>query len=144
MSEAENKVLARRLLEEVVNAGAVDRLLEFYAKDCRFPNAEFHGLDGVRQHVQTYHECYPDLAVTVDGQVAEDDTVVTWWTMRATHSLTPISSVKHAHTTPCSATRLRTEVMKTLFPPPGLAPRTIGCPGLMRPSILSKLLKLVW
>lgn len=35
MSEAENKSLARRLLEEVGNAGAVDRLPEFVASDCR-------------------------------------------------------------------------------------------------------------
>ena len=40
MSEAENKSLARRLLEEVVNTGAADRLPEFFAKDCTVHQTE--------------------------------------------------------------------------------------------------------
>jgi predicted ester cyclase len=86
MSEAENRLLARRLLEEVVNAGTVERLPEFLASDCRNPYTGAQGLAWFREHVRTFHKCYPDLIVTVDGQVAEGDTVVTWWTMRGTHS----------------------------------------------------------
>lgn len=86
MSEAENKSLARRLLEEVVNTGAVDRLPEFFASDCTMHQTKVEGLTWFREHLQTFHECYPDLVVTVDGQVAEADTVVTWWTLRGTHS----------------------------------------------------------
>ena len=85
MSEAENKSLARRLLEEVVNTGAVERLPEFLADDCTMHYTGVPGLAWFREHVLTFHRCYPDLVVTVDGQVAEDDTVVTWWTMRGTH-----------------------------------------------------------
>jgi predicted ester cyclase len=44
------------------------------------------GLAWFRQHLLTFHRCYPDMVITVDGQVAEEDTVVTWWTMRGTHS----------------------------------------------------------
>lgn len=86
MSEAENRSLARRLLEEVVNTGAVERLPEFLASDCTNPYTGVQGLAWFREHVLTFHRCYPDLVVTVDGQVAKDDTVVTWWTMRGTHS----------------------------------------------------------
>jgi steroid delta-isomerase-like uncharacterized protein len=86
MSEAENKLLARRLLEEVVNSGAVGRLPEFFASDCTMPHTKVKGLAWFGEHLRTFHECYPDLVVTVDGQVAEDDIVVTWWTMRGTHS----------------------------------------------------------
>jgi predicted ester cyclase len=86
MSEAENKTLARRLLEEVVNTGAVERLPEFISNDCTNPQMGVQGLAWFRDHVLTFHRCYPDLVVTVDGQVAEGDTVVTWWTMRGTHS----------------------------------------------------------
>jgi predicted ester cyclase len=86
MSEAENKLLARRLLEEVVNTGAAERLPEFLAEDCTNPYTGVQGLAWFREHVLTFHKCYPDLVVTVDGQVAEGDTVVTWWTMRGTHS----------------------------------------------------------
>ena len=86
MSEAENKSLARRLREEVVNTGAVDRLPEFLASDCKVPHTNVQGLAWFREHVLTFHRCYPDMVITVDGQVAEDNIVVTWWTMRGTHS----------------------------------------------------------
>ncbi len=86
MSEAENKSLARRLLEEVVNTGAAERLPEFFASDCTTPQGRVDSLAWFREHLRTFHECYPDLVVSVDGQVAEGDTVVTWWTMRGTHS----------------------------------------------------------
>jgi len=86
MSEAENKSVARQLLEEVVSTGAVDRLPEFLASDCRNPYTGVAGLAWFQDHLLTFHKCYPDLVVTVDGQVAEEDTVVTWWTMRGTHS----------------------------------------------------------
>ena len=86
MSEAENKLLARRLLEEVGNTGAVDRLPDFLASDCAMPHTNMQGLEWFREHLLTFHRCYPDMIITVDGQVAEEDTVVTWWTMRGTHS----------------------------------------------------------
>jgi predicted ester cyclase len=86
MSEAENKSLARRLREEVVSTGAVDRLPEFLASDCKAPYHNVQGLAWFREHVLTFHRCYPDMVVTVEGQVAEDDIVVTWWTMRGTPS----------------------------------------------------------
>ncbi|MFO1477152.1 MAG: ester cyclase [Verrucomicrobiota bacterium] len=86
MSEAENKSLARRLLEEVVNTGEVERLSEFISEDCTNPLMGVQGWGWFRDHVLNFRRCYPDLVVTVDGQIAEGETVVTWWTMRGTHS----------------------------------------------------------
>ncbi len=77
MSEAENKSLARRLLEEVGNSGAVDRLPEFVASDCRVRYSDIQGLAWFREHLLTFHRCYPDMVITVEGQVAEGDIVVT-------------------------------------------------------------------
>jgi len=85
MSEADNKLLARRLLKEVVNTGAVERLPEFLAPDYVAHYAGISSIEAAKQHIRTSHHCYPDLHVTVDGQVAEDDMVVTWFTMRGTH-----------------------------------------------------------
>lgn len=85
MSELQNKLLARRLLEELVNTGAVDRLAEFFSPDFVAHNTETRGLEAARQHYLAFHPCYPDLRVTVEGQVAEGDIVVTWWTLRGTH-----------------------------------------------------------
>jgi steroid delta-isomerase-like uncharacterized protein len=85
MSEADNKLLARRLLEEVVNTGAVERLAEFLSPDYVAHYTGINGIEATKQHLGTFHHCYPDLHVTVDGQIAEDDIVVTWFTMRGTH-----------------------------------------------------------
>jgi steroid delta-isomerase-like uncharacterized protein len=84
-NEAQNKSLARRLLEEVAATGAVDRLPEFLAPDCVAYHANIKGIDGFREHMLTFRHCYPDMVVTIDGQVAEGDIVVTWYTMQGTH-----------------------------------------------------------
>jgi len=83
--ESQNKLLARRFLEEVASTGDVDRLPEFLAPDFVVPHSNISGIEGFRDHVLEFHRCYPDLAVTVEGQVAEGDMVVTWWTLRGTH-----------------------------------------------------------
>ena len=84
-SEAGHKSLASRLLEEVVNTGAVERLPEFLAPDYVVHHAGIKGIEAAEQHLKTFRQCYPDLHVTVDGQVAEGDIVATWFTMRGTH-----------------------------------------------------------
>lgn len=84
-SESENKLLARRLLEEVANTGAIERLSEFLAPEFVAPHFNIVGIEGFRDHVLTFRHCYPDLVVTVEGQVAEGDIVVTWYVLRGTH-----------------------------------------------------------
>lgn len=86
MSQSDNKLIARRFLEEVVNTGEAQRLPEFLAPEFSDRYAGFVGIEGAAQHLRTFHHCYPDLQVTVEGQVAEGDIVVTWFTMRGTHS----------------------------------------------------------
>jgi predicted ester cyclase len=81
----DNKLLARRFLEEVVNTGAIELLDQFLAPEFVVRYTGIQGLEAARQHIQTFHHCYPDLHVTVEGQVAENDIVVTWFTMRGTH-----------------------------------------------------------
>jgi predicted ester cyclase len=85
MSEAQNKLLARGLLEEVVNTGAIERLPDFLAVDYVARNEGIHSIEAAADHIRVFRGCYPDLHVTVDGQIAEDDVVVTWFTMRGTH-----------------------------------------------------------
>ena len=83
--ESKNKSLARRFLEEVVNTGAVDRLPEFLAPEYVAPHLGLKGIDQAREHLLVFRRCYPDMVVTVEGQVAEGDIVVTWYVVRATH-----------------------------------------------------------
>jgi steroid delta-isomerase-like uncharacterized protein len=83
--ESQNKLLARRLLEEVVNTGAVDRLSDFLAPEYVAPLLGIAGIDQAREHLLTFRRCYPDMVATVEGQVAEGDIVATWYVTRATH-----------------------------------------------------------
>jgi predicted ester cyclase len=64
----------------------VERLPELFASDCTIAEATGDVLVWLREHLQTFHICYPDLVISIGGQVAEGDMVVTWWTMRGTHS----------------------------------------------------------
>lgn len=84
-SESQNKLLARRFLEEVVNTGAVDRLSDFLAPEYVAPILGIVGIDQAREHMLTFRHFYPDMVLTVEGQVAEGDLVATWYVMRATH-----------------------------------------------------------
>ncbi len=85
MSVAENKGLVRRYLEEVVNAGDVNRLDEFIAPDYVDRNDPGRGIEGAKRHVLGVRQTYPDLYVTVGQQVAEGEWVVTRVTGRGTH-----------------------------------------------------------
>jgi steroid delta-isomerase-like uncharacterized protein len=84
-SESQNKLLARHFLEEVANTGAVDRLSDFLAPEYVAPLLGIAGIDQAREHILTFRYCHPDMVVTVEGQVAEGDIVVTWFIMRGTH-----------------------------------------------------------
>jgi predicted ester cyclase len=88
MSIEENKQLARRFYEEVVNTGNVDLLAEIISPDyvevhqnTRYPI----GLEGARQHVLGGRQTYPDLHLTIERQIAEGPWVVTQVTARGTH-----------------------------------------------------------
>jgi steroid delta-isomerase-like uncharacterized protein len=44
-----------------------------------------NGPDGVKQRIVEYCAAFPDLAIEVEGMIAEGDTVITTWTLRGTH-----------------------------------------------------------
>jgi steroid delta-isomerase-like uncharacterized protein len=84
-SESENKSLARRFLEELGNKGVEDRLSEFLAPEYVAHHSGIAGIEQAREHLLTFQHCYPDMVVTVEGQVAQGDIVATWFMMRGTH-----------------------------------------------------------
>lgn len=89
MSE-ENRVLARRFYDEVINKGNLDAVDELCA-----PNFVIHtppsppgmagGAEGVKQMVTMYRGAFPDLQATPEEMVVEGDTVVVRMSMRGTH-----------------------------------------------------------
>jgi steroid delta-isomerase-like uncharacterized protein len=89
MSAEENKVLARRVLEEMFNKGNLDVADELLAPDYvdhdpAMPE-DIHGPEGFKQYVGAYRSAFSDLHLEIEDQIAEGDKVVTRWTGTGTH-----------------------------------------------------------
>lgn len=86
MSE-ENKMIARRVIEEVWNEGKFEVADELIARDYvgHMPDDEAHGPEGVKRFFSEQRLGFPDIHFTVEDQVAEGDKVVTRWSARGTH-----------------------------------------------------------
>ncbi len=88
-SIAQNKELARRVMEECWNQGKMDAVRELFADDCRYHDPVFpsltSGAENIRQHITTCRSGFPDLNFTIDDMIAERNEVVIHWTGRGTH-----------------------------------------------------------
>jgi len=89
LSTAENKALARRFYEEVWVRGNTDVAFEVFADD--YVRHDFRATDpvpgpaGQKKIADDFRAAFPDLAVTIDLIVGEDDFVVGRWTATGTH-----------------------------------------------------------
>jgi len=89
MSE-ENKALARRSWE-VVTEGSLDTLedalAEVYADDFILHEAgeDIVGIEGLTHFVSMMRSAFPDLRITIEDDMAEEDKVVTRWIGQGTH-----------------------------------------------------------
>jgi steroid delta-isomerase-like uncharacterized protein len=86
---AENKAIARRLLEEAFNSGnldVVDELVapEFVNHDAALPQPTT-GIEATKANITGYRDAFPDLRLTIEQQVAEGEFVTTRWSARGTH-----------------------------------------------------------
>jgi len=89
MLTEDNKTLARRVFEEVLNQGnlaVVDELFDanYVGYDPGVP-APIHGKEGYKQYVRMYSTAFPDSHYTIEDMIAEGDKVVTRWTATGTH-----------------------------------------------------------
>ncbi len=88
MSE-ENKVVSRRLMEEVFNEGNLDVADELIAHDHVHHDpaspVEGHGPEDFKQFVGMYRSAFPDLYIEIEDLIAEGDKVVTRWAATGTH-----------------------------------------------------------
>ena len=79
MSKEENKMLSRRIVEEMWNTRNLKVVDDVYAP-------EFGGgHTATKQFVSANLAAFPDLQITIQEQIAENDFVVTRYVMRATH-----------------------------------------------------------
>jgi len=84
----ENKAIALRLFDEVLNAHSLALCDDLYD-----PNYEPHSLppgfspdrEGVKQYHRQYFQAFPDMHLTVDGMIAEGDWVAVYYTGTGTH-----------------------------------------------------------
>lgn len=88
-SLAENKALVRRYWEELWNVGDLAVADAIIAPDFVAPmpppNQPLHGPADVRAFAAADRAAFPDLHFIVEDVIAENDRVVTRWTMRGTH-----------------------------------------------------------
>ena len=86
---AENKAIARRVIEEVWNKQDLDAVDDIYAPDVvihgRPPDLP-QGREGLKAYWGVFMRAFPDTHWTVEDQIAEGDKVVTRWTSTGTHT----------------------------------------------------------
>jgi steroid delta-isomerase-like uncharacterized protein len=95
MVAQDHKALAHRYLEEVWSRGNTDLIdtvlsanytLRVLQGNSGNEERVVHGTERLKQSVALYHQAFPDLQITPQTMVTEDDRVVVEWTARATHS----------------------------------------------------------
>ena len=82
-----NKAIATRVFEEIFNQGRFEVADEIYAPD--FKNHGLHSDADLAEDQQAVHDekrAFPDLHMTVDLLLAENDLVTAVWTFRGTHT----------------------------------------------------------
>ena len=89
MATEANKALVQQFLEEVINRGNLAAIDDFLAPDYVEHDALPPGLPATRagfaQAFALFHRAFPDLRVTVDDALAEDDRVMVRQTFQGTH-----------------------------------------------------------
>ena len=91
MSAEDNKALVRRFFQEFWdqrNPAAADEFIAVSHVD-HTPGSppEFSsGLEGFKKFGMVYFTAYPDLQVTIEDQVADEQKAVTRWTARGTNT----------------------------------------------------------
>lgn len=88
ISIEENKAIARRLIEEIVNKGnydVIDDLVAANYVDHNAPPGLAPGIEGFKQFHPMLRAGFPDWHDTIEDIIAEDDKVVARVTARGTH-----------------------------------------------------------
>lgn len=83
----ENKRIVRRIPEEVATQGRLDVIDEIFAEELvdHTPIGEFRGRQAAKEVFQQFRAAFPDLSVTIQDMIAEEDTVAVRVTWHATH-----------------------------------------------------------
>jgi len=90
-----NKEVARRFFEEMWNLRDLDIVEELISADMQghAPTGEFVGYEGERQTILGTLEAFPDLQITIDTMIAEDNKVALLTSYDGTHTGTLMGQI---------------------------------------------------
>jgi len=82
-----NKQIVRRLLDEVVTEGNVDRIDDIFAEGVLDHTlmGDTRGREPIKERAESLHAAFSDFSATAEKLVAEDDTVALWAIDRGMH-----------------------------------------------------------
>ena len=91
MGVAENKAVVRRIMDEVINGKALGAADDLYSAEHELHPAVpaiGRGPDGMKEAFAGLHDQYPDVHVTIESMVAEEDVVAVRLTYTGTDAAT--------------------------------------------------------
>lgn len=79
--------LIRTLIEDVFNRGNLSKLDTIIHPEYRYtsPDSQLHGIDQLKEFVQTFRRAFPDLTLQIDDFFISGDRSCTTFTLRGTH-----------------------------------------------------------
>jgi predicted ester cyclase len=87
MSIEQNKIIIKRIWEEIFNEGKLDLVDELYYSDYIYHgpgNQELKGLNSLKKYRKGLKSFFTDLHFSVEDIIAEGDKVAVRWNMRGT------------------------------------------------------------
>jgi steroid delta-isomerase-like uncharacterized protein len=83
-----NKAIYQQYIQQVFNQGQLEMLDQLLAPSYVYHEAPpeiLPGAEGIKQVVSMFRTAFPDLEITIEDQIAEDDKVCSRATTRGTH-----------------------------------------------------------
>jgi steroid delta-isomerase-like uncharacterized protein len=87
---SEAKILVRQFYEEIINNARFDRLDQILGPkiiwhDPLLPTGEVRGIESFKNVLEMFRSAFPDLHITVEDQIQENEQVVTRFCIQGTH-----------------------------------------------------------
>jgi steroid delta-isomerase-like uncharacterized protein len=87
MSDAQNKTIARRFVEDIFNARKTELTKNYVTPDIIYHGVteEVKGLEEFKRWVTEDLTAFPDMKVTIQDEFGEQNKIAMRWTLKATH-----------------------------------------------------------
>lgn len=87
MSNTQNKTIARRFVEEVINSRKTEMAKNFVTPDIIYHGTaeEVRGLEEFKKWVAEDLSAFPDMKVTILDDIGEENKIAIRWVLKATH-----------------------------------------------------------